>query len=76
MVLTVYNCQNPFFNSTLTFSDDVGKRYFGFNVIGCIALAFGGILAYGLMQMDGVSAMAGWRWIFIIKGVVCIFLLS
>ncbi|KAL8873007.1 MAG: hypothetical protein Q9174_001467 [Haloplaca sp. 1 TL-2023] len=50
--------------------DDVGKRYFGFYVIGCIALAFGGILAYGLMQMDGLSDKSGWRWIFIMEGVI------
>ncbi|KAI4233005.1 MAG: hypothetical protein L6R40_007211 [Gallowayella cf. fulva] len=49
---------------------DVGKRYFGFYVIGCIALAFGGILAYGLMQMDGLSGKTGWRWIFIMEGVI------
>ena len=23
----------------------------------------GGILAYGLMQMDGVGGLAGWRWV-------------
>ncbi|KAL8960469.1 MAG: hypothetical protein Q9183_005460, partial [Haloplaca sp. 2 TL-2023] len=49
---------------------DVGKRYFGFYVIGCIALAFGGTLAYGLMQMDGLSAKSGWRWIFIMEGAI------
>jgi hypothetical protein len=29
----------------------------------CSALsgAFGGLLAYGLLQMDGVSGVAGWR---------------
>ena len=26
---------------------------------------FGGVLAYGLMQMDGVQGHEGWRWIFI-----------
>lgn len=72
MVLTLYICHNLDFNSTLTFLDDVGKRYFGFFVIGCIALAFGGILAYGLMHIDGLSAMTGWRWIFIMEGVVWI----
>ena len=39
-------------------------------MIGCIALAFGGILAYGLMQMDGIAGKTGWRWIFIMEGVV------
>lgn len=30
----------------------------------CTALsgAFGGLLAYGLLKMDGVSNMAGWKW--------------
>ncbi|KAL9010585.1 MAG: hypothetical protein Q9173_004496 [Seirophora scorigena] len=48
---------------------DVGKRYCAFYVIGCISLAFGGILAYGLMQMDGIQGKEGWRWIFIMEGV-------
>ncbi|CAL8574751.1 hypothetical protein XPA_000704 [Xanthoria parietina] len=55
---------------------DVGKRYCAFYVVGCLALAFGGILAYGLMQMDGLHGMRGWRWIFIMEGVftcVCSF---
>ena len=51
-------------------SDDVGKRYSAFYVIGCLASAFGGILAYGLMQMDGLAGKSGWRWIFMIEGVV------
>ncbi|CAF9932168.1 MAG: hypothetical protein HETSPECPRED_008285 [Heterodermia speciosa] len=49
---------------------DVGKRYSAFYIIGCIALAFGGILAFGLMQMDGLAGKAGWRWIFIIEGTI------
>jgi MFS family permease len=24
--------------------------------------AFGGLFAYGILQMDGVSGVAGWRW--------------
>ena len=50
--------------------DDVGKRYAAFYVIGCIANAFGGILAFGLEQMDGLAGKKGWRWIFIIEGIV------
>ncbi|KAK0504485.1 major facilitator superfamily domain-containing protein [Armillaria luteobubalina] len=30
--------------------------------------AFSGILAYGIIRMDGVGARAGWRWIFILEG--------
>ncbi|KAL9027430.1 MAG: hypothetical protein Q9196_004039 [Gyalolechia fulgens] len=47
---------------------EVGKRYSVFYLIGSLASAFGGILAYGLMQMDGIQGYGGWRWIFIIEG--------
>ncbi|PBK63057.1 MFS general substrate transporter [Armillaria solidipes] len=30
--------------------------------------AFSGILAYGIIRMDGVDGHAGWRWIFILEG--------
>jgi MFS family permease len=34
-------------------------------LFGCAALsgAFGGLLAYGLLQMDGMSGYAGWRYV-------------
>jgi len=48
----------------------MGKRYATFYLIGSLASAFGGILAFGLMQMEGVAGLGGWRWIFIIEGVV------
>ncbi|KAL9052560.1 MAG: hypothetical protein Q9162_005308 [Coniocarpon cinnabarinum] len=49
---------------------DMGKRYALFYLIGCVASAFGGILAYGLMQMEGIRGYGGWRWIFIIEGCI------
>lgn len=33
-----------------------------------IAGAFGGLLAYGLVKMDGLGGYEGFRWIFIIEG--------
>jgi MFS family permease len=30
--------------------------------------AFGGLFAYGLLKMDGIAGLAGWRWLFIIEG--------
>lgn len=30
--------------------------------------AFSGLLAYAIEQMDGVSGLAGWKWIFILEG--------
>ncbi|TWU77642.1 hypothetical protein ED733_008056 [Metarhizium rileyi] len=47
---------------------EVGKRYSVFYVVGCVASAFSGILAYGLMQLNGREGLTGWRWIFIIEG--------
>lgn len=35
-----------------------------------MASAFASILAYGLMQMNGLAGLTGWRWIFIMQGVV------
>ncbi|KAL4915540.1 major facilitator superfamily domain-containing protein [Aspergillus aurantiobrunneus] len=37
-----------------------------------LAGAFGGILAWGIAHMDGVGNYAGWRWIFILEGLLTI----
>jgi MFS family permease len=37
-----------------------------------LAGAFGGILAYGIAKMTGVGGYKGWRWIFIIEGLLTI----
>ncbi|ATY59279.1 MFS transporter [Cordyceps militaris] len=37
-----------------------------------IAGAFGGLLAYCLLKMDGVGGLAGWRWVYIIEGIFSI----
>lgn len=49
---------------------ELQKRNAGFYLIGSMASAFGGILAYGLMQLNGRAHLSGWRWIFIIEGVL------
>lgn len=54
---------------------DVQKRFSIFYLIGCVASALAGILAFGLMQLDGAHGLTGWRWIFILEGVVSLFLL-
>ncbi|CBX97915.1 hypothetical protein IAQ61_000905 [Plenodomus lingam] len=47
---------------------DIGKRYSCFYILGSLASACAGILAYGLMQLKGREGLNGWRWIFIIEG--------
>ncbi|KJF61342.1 phthalate transporter [Coccidioides immitis RS] len=49
---------------------EVARRYSVFYLIGSLASALSGILAYGLMQMEGVQGVRGWRWIFIMEGVI------
>ncbi|KAJ5104766.1 phthalate transporter [Penicillium alfredii] len=46
------------------------KRYARYYIIGMVASAFSGILAFGLTQMQGVGGLEGWRWIFIIEGIL------
>lgn len=53
---------------------DVGKRYSVFYMLGSLASACSGILAFGLMQMKGLANLSGWRWIFIIEGIITILL--
>jgi hypothetical protein len=54
-----------------TFIDEVQKRYSFFYLIGCVASALSGILAYGFSQMAPLQGLNGWQWIFIMQGVVC-----
>ncbi|KAF3078584.1 hypothetical protein TWF102_003327 [Orbilia oligospora] len=36
--------------------------------------AFSGLLAFGIAKMDGLAGLGGWRWIFIMEGIVTVFL--
>ncbi|EGX95820.1 phthalate transporter [Cordyceps militaris CM01] len=53
---------------------DVGKRYSVFYIVGCLAAAFSGILCYGLMQLNGEGGLSGWRWIFLVQGLITVVL--
>ncbi|KAK3621191.1 hypothetical protein LTR56_017153 [Elasticomyces elasticus] len=52
------------------------KRYelqWRFNIFftgAILAGSFSGLLAYAIAKMDGVAGYAGWRWIFILEGLV------
>lgn len=37
-----------------------------------VAGAFSGLLAYGIAKMDGVGGYEGWRWIFILEGLLTV----
>lgn len=48
------------------------KRFSFFFSSTTLAGAFGGLLAYGISRMDGIRGYKGWRWIFIIEGLLTI----
>ncbi|KAL4919206.1 major facilitator superfamily domain-containing protein [Aspergillus aurantiobrunneus] len=49
---------------------EVQKRYSFFYLIGCVASALSGILAFGFSQMTPLQGLNGWQWIFIMQGVL------
>ncbi|OBT55558.1 hypothetical protein VE04_02732 [Pseudogymnoascus sp. 24MN13] len=51
---------------------EVAKRNAAFYLLGSFFAGFGGILAYGVSKMDGIAGREGWRWIFIIEGVLTV----
>ncbi|KAH6423678.1 hypothetical protein HBI59_221420 [Parastagonospora nodorum] len=34
--------------------------------------AFGGLIAFGILYMDGVAGWAGWRWLYVLEGIITI----
>ncbi|PHH69182.1 hypothetical protein CDD82_7946 [Ophiocordyceps australis] len=49
--------------------DEQAARVSYLFVCTAFAGAFGGLLAYSILKMDGVAGLAGWRWVFIVEGV-------
>lgn len=43
-----------------------------FTSASAVAGAFSGLLAWAIAKMDGVGNLAGWRWIFILEGIVTV----
>lgn len=52
--------------------EEQAKRVSYLFVCTAISGAFGGLLAYALLHMEGVAGLAGWRWVFIIEGIFSI----
>lgn len=49
---------------------ECGLRMAIFFSMATVAGAFGGLLARGISEMDGVGGKGGWAWIFILEGIV------
>ncbi|KAK0610913.1 major facilitator superfamily domain-containing protein [Immersiella caudata] len=50
--------------------DEAQKRYTLFFSSTSLAGAFGGLLASAIGKMDGIRGYSGWRWIFILEGLL------
>ena len=53
---------------------DLAARISWFYCFSALSGAFSGLLAAGIAQMDGVGGYEGWRWIFILEGLISIIL--
>ncbi|KAH6951695.1 major facilitator superfamily domain-containing protein [Fusarium avenaceum] len=53
---------------------DLSVRISYFYCASALSGAFSGLLAAGIAQMDGVGGLEGWRWIFILEGIVTVVL--
>ncbi|KAL3471522.1 major facilitator superfamily domain-containing protein [Aspergillus californicus] len=49
---------------------EMGKRYGLFYAFGAVAGALAGLMAFGLVHLHGVRGMGGWRWLFIVEGIL------
>lgn len=52
---------------------ELGKRFAALYIAQQVGNAFGGLLAAGILKMDGIHGIAGWRWLFIVEGAVTVF---
>lgn len=52
--------------------EEQAKRVSYLFVCAALSGAFGGLLAYLILKMDGVGGYAGWRWVYIIEGIFSI----
>lgn len=59
-----------FYLSSLYTRDEYAKRVCMLFVATALSGAFGGLIAFGVLQIGNVSSVAGWRWLFYIEGLM------
>ncbi|KAJ9606410.1 hypothetical protein H2200_009371 [Cladophialophora chaetospira] len=53
-------------------TEDLAFRQSLFFSAASVAGAFSGLLAYAIAKMDGIAGLAGWKWIFILEGLLTV----
>lgn len=61
--------------------EELGIRIAYLFIASALSGAFGGLIAWGILYMDGVAGWPGWRWLYVLEGIItllwavcCIFL--
>ncbi|KAF3929080.1 hypothetical protein ABW20_dc0105844 [Dactylellina cionopaga] len=49
---------------------ELGKRFAAFYCIECTVTVFFSFGVYGLIKMNGIAGLSGWRWIFVMEGII------
>ncbi|KAI1496466.1 major facilitator superfamily transporter [Biscogniauxia marginata] len=58
--------------STFYKKEEQARRISYLFVAAALSGAFGGLLAYGLTTLHGAGGLAGWRWLFMVEGIISI----
>ncbi|KAK7994152.1 hypothetical protein PG989_007533 [Apiospora arundinis] len=61
-----------YFLSAWYTKSELGKRLAGLFIAQMVGSAFGGFVAAACLTLDGRHGIAGWRWLFIVEGVVTV----
>ncbi|KAJ5556092.1 hypothetical protein N7494_000007 [Penicillium frequentans] len=61
--------------------EELGTRISYLFIASALAGAFGGLIAFGILYMEGIAGYPGWRWLYILEGAItmvfavcCVFL--
>ncbi|KAI0191092.1 retrograde regulation protein 2 [Astrocystis sublimbata] len=52
--------------------EELGVRIGFLFIASALSGAFGGLLAWAILHLDGLSGMSGWRWLYIIEGLITV----
>jgi MFS family permease len=50
--------------------EELAQRISYLFIASALSGAFGGLIAFGILYMDGVAGYPGWRWLYIIEGLI------
>ncbi|KAF2648630.1 high-affinity nicotinic acid transporter-like protein [Lophiostoma macrostomum CBS 122681] len=52
--------------------EELGIRVAYLFIASALSGAFGGLIAWGILYMDGVNGWSGWRWLYVLEGILTV----